>query len=46
MLLDKIEEGEINWKVVIRNFYPDLNEAVVNAGVEVLFGAMCAKYKL
>ncbi len=27
-LLDKIEEGELNWKVVVRNFYPDLDEAV------------------
>jgi DNA topoisomerase-1 len=34
-LFDKIEEGVINWKVVIRNFYPDLAEAVKNAS-EVL----------
>lgn len=27
-LLDKIEEGALNWKVVVRNFYPDLDEAV------------------
>ncbi len=27
-LLDKVEEGEINWKEVVRNFYPDLDEAV------------------
>jgi DNA topoisomerase-1 len=30
-LLDKIGEGEIQWKVVIRNFYPDLADAVENA---------------
>lgn len=30
-LLDKIGEGIIDWKVVIRNFYPDLEEAVENA---------------
>ncbi len=34
-LLDKIEEGEINWKVVIRNFYPDLAESVENAHKEL-----------
>ena len=27
-LLDKVGEGEINWKTVVRNFYPDLEEAV------------------
>ncbi len=27
-LLDMVEEGEVNWKTVIRNFYPDLNDAV------------------
>ena len=30
-LLDKIEEGEIDWKVVIRNFYPDLADSVEEA---------------
>ncbi len=30
-LCDKIEEGVINWKTVIRNFYPDLDEAVNHA---------------
>jgi len=30
-LLDNIEEGVIDWKVVIRNFYPDLEESVANA---------------
>lgn len=34
-LLDKIEEGDINWKVVIRNFYPDLAESVENAQKEL-----------
>lgn len=28
MLLDKVEEGNVNWKTVISNFYPDLEEAV------------------
>ena len=27
-LLDKVEEGAINWKTVVSNFYPDLKEAV------------------
>ncbi|MFP3154103.1 type I DNA topoisomerase [Lachnospiraceae bacterium ZAX-1] len=27
-LLDKVEEGDINWRTVISNFYPDLEEAV------------------
>ena len=31
-LLDKIGEGAIPWKVVVRNFYPDLDEAIRNAG--------------
>ncbi len=30
-LLDAVEDGTINWKTVISNFYPDLEEAVVNA---------------
>ncbi len=30
-LFDTIEEGVIDWKVVIANFYPDLDEAVKNA---------------
>lgn len=34
-LLDKIGEGEINWKVVIRNFYPDLAESVETAKKEL-----------
>lgn len=27
-LLDKVEEGNINWRTVISNFYPDLEQAV------------------
>ena len=27
-LLDKVEEGSVKWKTVIKNFYPDLDEAV------------------
>ncbi|NLZ80531.1 MAG: type I DNA topoisomerase, partial [Clostridiales bacterium] len=34
-LLDKVEEGTVNWKTVIRNFYPDLDEAVKNAEKEL-----------
>lgn len=30
-LLDRVEEGSVNWKVVVENFYPDLDEAVKNA---------------
>ena len=31
LLLDKVEEGTVNWKTVVSNFYPDLDEAVQNA---------------
>ena len=34
-LLDMVEEGEVNWKTVIRNFYPDLNDAVKLAEKEL-----------
>ncbi|HIQ99447.1 MAG TPA: type I DNA topoisomerase [Candidatus Scybalocola faecavium] len=34
-LLDKIEEGTINYKTVIRNFYPDLKDAVDHAQEEL-----------
>lgn len=27
-LLDQVEEGKVKWKTVVRNFYPDLKEAV------------------
>ncbi|MCI8515105.1 MAG: type I DNA topoisomerase [Lachnospiraceae bacterium] len=30
-LLDSVEEGEISWKTIVRNFYPDLDEAVRKA---------------
>ncbi len=30
-LLDMVEEGEITWKTVIRNFYPDFEAAVKDA---------------
>ncbi len=30
-LLDGVEEGAVNWKTVIANFYPDLEEAVKKA---------------
>ncbi len=35
MLLDKVEEGVVNYKTVIRNFYPDLDEAVKKAEQEL-----------
>lgn len=34
-LLDKVGEGELQWKTVVRNFYPDLAEAVENAEKEL-----------
>ena len=34
-LLDGVEEGKINWKTVVANFYPDLDEAVKNAEQEL-----------
>ncbi len=34
-LLDCVEDGTVNWKTVIRNFYPDLEEAVKNAETEL-----------
>lgn len=30
-LLDKVEEGAVSWKVVVENFYPDLDIAVKEA---------------
>ena len=35
MLLDKIAEGSVHYKTVIRNFYPDLAEAVERAEQEL-----------
>ncbi len=34
-LLDGVEEGNINWKVVVSNFYPDLDAAVAHAEKEL-----------
>ena len=34
-LLDKVEEGAVNYKTVVRNFYPDLEEAVQKAEKEL-----------
>ncbi len=35
MLLDGVEEGAVNWKTIIENFYPDLDEAVKKAEKEL-----------
>ena len=34
-LLDMVEEGKVQWKEIIRNFYPDLDEAVKKAEKEL-----------
>ena len=34
-LLDKVEEGTVDWKMIIRNFYPDLDAAVKAAEAEL-----------
>ena len=34
-LLDSVEEGTVQWKIVIENFYPDLHEAVEKAEKEL-----------
>ena len=34
-LLDGVEEGKVNWKAVVANFYPDLDEAVQKAQKEL-----------
>ena len=34
-LLESVEEGKVQWKTVIRNFYPDLEEAVKKARQEL-----------
>lgn len=34
-LLDCVEDGTVAWKTIIRNFYPDLDEAVQNAHAEL-----------
>lgn len=35
MLLDGVAEGNVNWKMVIANFYPDLEQAVEKAEQEL-----------
>ena len=34
-LLDGVEAGNVRWKTVIENFYPDLHEAVIKAEKEI-----------
>lgn len=34
-LLDSVEEGEVKWKTIVSNFYPDLEEAVNAAEKEL-----------
>ncbi len=34
-LLDGVEEGNVNWKTIVSNFYPDLDEAVKTAEKEL-----------
>ncbi len=34
-LLDGVEEGNVKWKTIIKNFYPDLDEAVNKAEEEI-----------
>lgn len=34
-LLDRVEDGSVNWKTVVSNFYPDLEEAVEHAEKEL-----------
>ncbi|MEG2441008.1 MAG: type I DNA topoisomerase [Acetivibrio sp.] len=34
-LLDAVEAGELSWKTVVENFYPDLEEAVKTAEVKL-----------
>ncbi|MBQ9443099.1 MAG: type I DNA topoisomerase [Lachnospiraceae bacterium] len=34
-LLDGVEAGEVRWKTVIENFYPDLHDAVEKANQEI-----------
>ena len=35
LLLDSVGEGQLNWKTVIENFYPDLDTAVEKAEKEM-----------
>ena len=35
LLLDNVEDGTLEWKTIIRNFYPDLDDAVKKAEEEL-----------
>ena len=35
MLLDNVEEGSVDWKTIIENFYPDLDDAVCKAEADL-----------
>ncbi len=35
ILLDRVEEGTVDWRTIIANFYPDLDEAVKQAEKEL-----------
>ena len=34
-LLDAVESGDVYWKTIVRNFYPDLEESLANAEQEL-----------
>jgi len=34
-LLDEVEDGQVRWKSIIENFYPDLDEAIKKAEKEI-----------
>ncbi len=34
-LLDGVADGDVDWKIIVRNFYPDLHEAVEHAEAEL-----------
>ena len=34
-LLDCVEDGTVEWKTIVKNFYPDLEEAVKNANEQL-----------
>jgi len=34
-LLDAVENGDVYWKTIVRNFYPDLEESLANAEKEL-----------
>ena len=34
-LLDGVADGDVDWKIIVRNFYPDLHEAVEKAEAEL-----------